>query len=119
MPAKEVMSDQLSEADVEEDEKAECIDTFILNAKFLGLLRTIAGSGQQRSAHLGSTLLGEAAQQSAKAIPLAQRDVIEVHGARRRHAIFFRKDTSVLDPRMVRVTEATLSGSQRSRSDGR
>jgi hypothetical protein len=44
MPAKEVMSDHLSEADVEEDEKAECIDTFILNAKFLGLLRTIAGS---------------------------------------------------------------------------
>jgi hypothetical protein len=38
------MSDHLSEADVEEDEKAECIDTFILNAKFLGLLRTIAGS---------------------------------------------------------------------------
>ena len=44
MPAKEVMADYLSEADVEEDEKAECIDTFILNAKFLGLLRTIAGS---------------------------------------------------------------------------
>ncbi len=44
MPAKEVMADHLSEADVEEDEKAECIDTFILNAKFLGLLRTIAGS---------------------------------------------------------------------------
>ena len=44
MPAKEVMSDYLSEADVEEDERAECIDTFILNAKFLGLSRTIAGS---------------------------------------------------------------------------
>jgi hypothetical protein len=44
MPAKEVMSDYLSEAEVEDDEKAECIDTFILNAKFLGLLRTIAGS---------------------------------------------------------------------------
>jgi hypothetical protein len=44
MPAKEVMSDHLSEAEVEDDEKAECIDTFILNAKFLGLLRTIAGS---------------------------------------------------------------------------
>ena len=44
MPAKEVMADYLSEAKVEEDEKAECIDKFILNAKFLGLLRTIAGS---------------------------------------------------------------------------
>jgi hypothetical protein len=44
MPAKEVMADYLSEANVEDDEKAECIDTFILNAKFLGLLRTIGGS---------------------------------------------------------------------------
>lgn len=44
MPVKEVMADYLSEANVEADEKAECIDTFILNAKFLGLLRTIAGS---------------------------------------------------------------------------
>lgn len=44
MPAKEVMADYLSEANVEDDEKAECIDTFILNAKFLGMLRTIGGS---------------------------------------------------------------------------
>ena len=44
LPAKEVIGDYLSEANVEEDEKAECIDTFILNAKFLGLLRTIGGS---------------------------------------------------------------------------
>jgi hypothetical protein len=44
VPAKEVMADYLSEATVEEDEKAECIDTFILNAKFLSLLRTIGGS---------------------------------------------------------------------------
>jgi hypothetical protein len=44
MPAKEVMTDYLSEANVEEDEKSECIDTFILNLKFLGLLKTIAGS---------------------------------------------------------------------------
>lgn len=44
MPAKEVLADYLSDANVEDDEKAECIDTFILNAKFLGLLRTIAGS---------------------------------------------------------------------------
>jgi len=44
IPAKEVLADYLSEASVEDDEKAECIDTFILNAKTLGLLRTIAGS---------------------------------------------------------------------------
>jgi len=44
VPAKEMMADNLTEANVEDDEKAECIDTFILNAKFLGLLRTIGGS---------------------------------------------------------------------------
>jgi hypothetical protein len=44
MPAKEVLADYLSEAKVDQDEKAECIDTFILNLKFLGLLRTIGGS---------------------------------------------------------------------------
>ncbi len=44
MPATEVLADYLTEANVEEDEKPECIDTFTLNAKFLGLLRTFAGS---------------------------------------------------------------------------
>lgn len=44
LPAREVLSDRLSEVDVEDDQKAECIDKFILNAKFLGLLKTIGGS---------------------------------------------------------------------------
>ncbi|MEK6785338.1 MAG: hypothetical protein AABY61_07645 [Nitrospirota bacterium] len=39
LPAQEVLSDRLSEADVEDGQKAECIDKFILNAKFLGLLK--------------------------------------------------------------------------------
>ncbi|MGD0598774.1 MAG: hypothetical protein ABR988_03060 [Terriglobales bacterium] len=44
LPAKEVLADYLAETEVQADQKAECIDTFTLNAKFLGLLRTIAGS---------------------------------------------------------------------------
>jgi hypothetical protein len=44
LPAREVMADYLTEAGVEDDEKSECTDTFILNVKFLGLLRTIGGS---------------------------------------------------------------------------
>lgn len=44
LAAKEVLADLLSEANVEEDEKAECIDTFILNVTYLGLLRTIGGA---------------------------------------------------------------------------
>jgi hypothetical protein len=44
MPAKEVLADHLNDVNVDEEDKAECIDTFILNLKFLGLLKTIAGS---------------------------------------------------------------------------
>jgi hypothetical protein len=44
IPATEVLADSLAEIDLEEEERAECIDTLIVNAKFLGLLRTIAGS---------------------------------------------------------------------------
>jgi hypothetical protein len=44
MPVKEVLADYLTEAHVEEGDKSECIDTFIVNAKFLGLLRTLAGT---------------------------------------------------------------------------
>ncbi len=45
LPAKEVLADSLKESGlIEGDDTAECIDTFVVNAKFLGLLRTIAGS---------------------------------------------------------------------------
>jgi len=44
LPAREVIADHLTEANVEDDDKAECIDTFILNMKYLNLLRTLAGS---------------------------------------------------------------------------
>jgi hypothetical protein len=44
LPATEVMEDYLREAKADDEETAECIDKFILNVKFLGLLRTIAGS---------------------------------------------------------------------------
>ncbi len=44
VPASEVLADYLSETDLEVDARAECVDTFLVNAKFLGLLRTIGGS---------------------------------------------------------------------------
>lgn len=44
VPAKEIMIDYAREVGVSEDQAAECVDTFILNAEFLGLLRTISGS---------------------------------------------------------------------------
>jgi hypothetical protein len=44
LPAKEILRDNLADAEVDEADKEECIETFIVNATFMGLLRTIAGS---------------------------------------------------------------------------
>jgi hypothetical protein len=44
MPSKEFLIDALQESQPDEEAYSECVDTFILNVQFLGLLRTIAGS---------------------------------------------------------------------------
>lgn len=44
IPSPEVMRDSLAEVGVEEENRKECVDLFLENAKFLGLLRTIAGA---------------------------------------------------------------------------
>jgi len=44
LPSPEVMRDALEEAGVAEPHRKECVDLFLENAKYLGLLRTIAGA---------------------------------------------------------------------------
>jgi len=44
LPAKPVMHDVLRESGVPDADLAECADAFIVNAKYLGLLKTIAGA---------------------------------------------------------------------------
>lgn len=44
VPSPEVMRDSLTEAGVDESNRKECVDLFLENAKYLGLLRTIAGA---------------------------------------------------------------------------
>jgi hypothetical protein len=44
LPSPEVMRDALAEAAVDEAHRKECVDLFLENAKYLGLLRTIAGA---------------------------------------------------------------------------
>lgn len=44
LPTHAVMRDALAEGGYGEDELQECVETFIVNVKFLGLLRTIGGS---------------------------------------------------------------------------
>lgn len=44
LPAREVMIDNVREIDLPEEQRGECVDTFVLNATFLRLLRTISGS---------------------------------------------------------------------------
>jgi hypothetical protein len=44
LPSHEVMRDTLKEAGLEVPDPKECTDTFVVNAKFIGLLQAIAGS---------------------------------------------------------------------------
>jgi hypothetical protein len=44
LPSQEVMKDVLRESKLAIEDEQECIDTFIVNAKYLGLLKTIAGA---------------------------------------------------------------------------
>jgi hypothetical protein len=44
LPSHDVLKDVLREQGVPEEHISECVDTFIVNSKFLGLLQTIAGS---------------------------------------------------------------------------
>jgi len=44
LPSHDVMIDTLAEAKLEIADDKECIDTFVVNTKYLGLLQTIAGS---------------------------------------------------------------------------
>jgi len=44
LPAREVMMDYFAEEELPVEDRAECVDTFVLNATFLRLLRTISGS---------------------------------------------------------------------------
>ena len=44
LPSREVMKDVLAEQNIAADTIAECVDTFVVNAKDLGLIQTIAGS---------------------------------------------------------------------------
>jgi hypothetical protein len=44
LPSHAALRDALHDAGYPEEETQECVETFIVNAKFLGLLRTVAGS---------------------------------------------------------------------------
>jgi hypothetical protein len=44
LPSPEVMRDSLAELDLDEEHRKECVEVFLENLKFLGLLRTIAGA---------------------------------------------------------------------------
>lgn len=44
LPSRDVMKDVLLDKEIPSETVAECVDTFVVNAKDLGLIRTIAGS---------------------------------------------------------------------------
>ena len=44
LPAQAVLRDALKDEGLKDEEVAECVDTFVINAKFLGLLKTMSGA---------------------------------------------------------------------------
>lgn len=68
VPVRQVMVDSLSEANIDATDRAECVDIFIVNVKFLGMLRTIGGTERLISFDHAA----EDAKKSAPAIPAAQ-----------------------------------------------
>ncbi len=85
VPVREVLVDSLTEAEVEEDERAECVDTFIVNMKFLGMLRTIAGAErlvtfEHALDDANKSDSGSTAQNSADQIAKPTRVVLPVTG---------------------------------------
>jgi hypothetical protein len=73
MPAREVLADNLVDAEIPSEFREECVDTFIVNAKALGLLRTIAGaerlvSIEQAMEHFPVPLSSTSINSEAKAV---------------------------------------------------
>jgi hypothetical protein len=76
LPSHDVMKDVLREANLQITDEKECIDTFIVNAKFLGLLQTIAGSETLMPLEtVLEQLPGEPADASLKGVTFKVSDV--------------------------------------------
>ncbi|KAB1908040.1 hypothetical protein F8279_08765 [Micromonospora sp. AMSO1212t] len=74
LPTVSVLRDYAHSQGIDQDFLNECVETFIVNAKFLGLLRTIAGAERLLTKN---HLLDELASQSALAVPKRSALVIE------------------------------------------
>lgn len=67
MPSKEFLLDALRDTEIAEEALSECVDTFTLNAKFLGLLRTLSGTERLISfEHLLDEVGGQSALRDAQ-----------------------------------------------------
>jgi hypothetical protein len=77
MPSKEFLLDALRETNIDDDALSECVDTFTLNAKYLGLLRTLSGTERLITFEHA---LEESGQGSAASLPSVQ--VAQVAGVK-------------------------------------
>lgn len=85
MPSKEFLADDLRQVELPEEFVAECIDTFILNVKFLGLLKTAAGSERLISLdhameELGSTRAPQSQPSGDTPTPPASETAQQIRG---------------------------------------
>jgi hypothetical protein len=79
MPSKEFLLDALRETSIDEDSLSECVDTFTLNAKFLGLLRTLSGTERLITFEHAFDELGSIPSQQLAVIESTQ-STVERHG---------------------------------------
>lgn len=73
LPSQSVMRDFLRDLGLPDSEIQECIDTFIVNAKFVGLLRPVAGSERLLSLDHAADELGPAAQPDPATVSVTPR----------------------------------------------
>lgn len=107
LPAKSVMADFLKDKKYHNDEVAECVDTFLLNAKFIGILQSISGAerlvpidyvldyapaGVQQPKPVTSTTAQpqwQEKQASLKDVPLSPNDARTENGEDWEHICFY------------------------------
>jgi hypothetical protein len=91
LPSQDVLRDSLTEASLEIADAKECIDTFIVNAKFIELLQSIAGSEtlvpiQTLLEQLPAGSGGQHNNVKPKPVKNGQAEIVEAKSSKRTHS---------------------------------
>lgn len=81
LPDKSVMVDFLKNTGMKADEVSECVDTFLLNAKYVGVIRSLAGAERVLSLDHMLDAISPPVQQPSQAVPKAVAPVVHTISA--------------------------------------